>query len=275
MSARDAFAKLLESGEDEVDLALAALLFAAVEYPDLDVRAYLDRIDGMAGELRGRLSPEETPRRTVAIVDEYLFGEHGFRGNELEYYDPRNSYLNDVLDRRLGIPISLSVLYLALARRVGFSLEGVGMPGHFLLRHPDPIDPLLIDAFSSGAIVTEEDCRARLRRIYGDALPLSPAMLRPVGPRSILFRMLNNLKGVYAHQEDFERAIRTADLMLLVEPAAIGEYRDRGLLCYRKGDFRAALANLRHYLEAQPDAPDLDAIREQIALIERLDSMRN
>src|SRR5688572_5910702 len=121
MSARDAFAKLLESAEGEIDLARAALLFAAVEYPDLDVQAYLDRIDGMAGELRARLSPEETPRRTVAVVDEYLFGEQGFRGNELEYYDPRNSYLNEVLDRRLGIPISLSVLYLALAGRVGFS----------------------------------------------------------------------------------------------------------------------------------------------------------
>jgi regulator of sirC expression with transglutaminase-like and TPR domain len=275
MTPRDAFAALVERDDEQIDLARAALLFAAVEYPDLDVGAYLARLDRLAAELRPRVSPEESPGRVVAAIDEYLFGEQGFRGNELEYYDPRNSYLNEVLDRRLGIPISLSVVYLEVARRVGFRLEGVGMPGHFLLRHPDPVQPLLIDAFNRGAIVTEDDCRARLRGLYGDALPLTAEMLRPVDARTILFRMLNNLKGIYARREDFARAVRTVDLMLLVEPGAVGEYRDRGALRFRAADFKLARADLEHYLEARPDPPDAEAVREQIALIDRLDEMKN
>ena len=270
-----AFAELMERDDSEIDLARAALLFAAVEYPDLDVGAYLERLDRMAAELRPRVSPEERPDRVVAVIDEYLFGEEGFGGNELDYYDPRNSYLNDVLDRRLGIPISLSVVYLEVARRVGFALEGVGMPGHFLLRHADRTRPLLIDAFNKGAIVTEADCRARLRNLYGDALPLTSQMLETVGNRAIVFRMLNNLRGVYAQREDWPRAIRTVDLMLLVEPAAVNLYRDRGVFRFRGADFKRARADLEHYLETRSDAPDLAALRDQIALIDRLDAMKN
>ena len=275
MDARRAFAELMEGDEDDVPLDRAALLFAAVEYEGLDVEGYLGRLDRMAAELRGRISPEESPGRVIAAIDAYLFGEQGFGGNELEYYDPRNSYLNEVLDRRLGIPISLSVLYLELARRVGFRLEGVGMPGHFLQRYPDPVAPLLLDAFNKGAIVTEEECRVRLRSLYGDALPLTTEMLQPVGPRAILFRMLANLKGIYAQREDVARAARTIDLMLLVQPAAIGEYRDRGVLRFRAADFKGARADLEHYLEVRPDAPDAPSVREQLALIDRLWTMRN
>ena len=275
MDARRAFAELIERDEDAIPLDEAALRFAAVEYAGLDVHEYLGRLDRMAAELRGRVSPEESPGRVIAVINAYLFGEQGFGGNELQYYDPRNSYLNEVLDRRLGIPISLSVLYLELARRVGFRLEGVGMPGHFLLRYPDPLEPLLVDAFNKGAIVGEEECRVRLRGLYGDALPLTSEMLRPVGKRAILFRMLNNLKGIYAQRGDVARAIRTVDLMLLVEPAAVGEYRDRGALRFRAADFRGARADLEHYLEVRPDAPDADAVRQQLGLIDRLWTMRN
>jgi regulator of sirC expression with transglutaminase-like and TPR domain len=275
MDAREAFAELMQLDEREIDLARAALLFAAVEYPDLHVDAYLRRLEEMASELRPRVSPEESAGRVVAVVDEYLFGEQGFSGNELDYYDPRNSYVNDVLDRRLGIPISLSLVYMEVARRVGFPLEGVGMPGHFLLRYPDPVHPLLIDAFNRGAIVTEEQCRVRLRGLYGDALPLTAEMLRPVGTRAILFRMLANLKGVYAQRQDIARAVRTVDLMLLVEPGAVGEYRDRGLLRYRAGHFKAAREDLERYLELSPDTPDASEVREQIALVDRLDAMKN
>ena len=275
MDARRAFAGLLERDEDEIPLDRAALLFAAVEYEGLEVDGYLARLDGMAAELRGRVSPEEPAGRVIAAIDAYLFGEQGFGGNELHYYDPRNSYLNEVIDRRLGIPISLSVLYLEIARRVGFPLEGVGMPGHFLLRHPDPVRPLLVDAFNKGQIVTEDECRARLRGLYGDALPLTAEMLRPVGARAILFRMLNNLKGIYARQEDLARAARTIDLLLLVEPAAVSEYRDRGVLRFRAADFPGARSDLGHYLEVRPDAPDADVVRQQLGLVERLWSRRN
>ncbi len=275
MDPLQAFAELLQRDDAEIPLDRAALLFGAVEYEGLDVDGYLGRLNAMASELRGRVSAEQSPARAVAAVNSYLFGELGYGGNALSYYDPRNSYLNEVLDRRLGIPISLSVLYLELARRVGLPLEGVGMPGHFLLRYPDPAEPILVDAFSQGAIVTEEACRQRLRGLYGDALPLTTEMLEPVGTRAILFRMLNNLKGIYAQHADLARAARTVDLMLLVEPAAVGEYRDRGMLRFRAADFRRARSDLERYLEFRPDAPDAAGVREQIALIDRLDAMKN
>jgi len=268
------FLRLLEA--DDIDLARAGLCFARVtEYRALNLEAYLARLDRMADELRPRVSPEESPGRVVAVVNEYLFGEEGFRGNELEYYDPRNSYLNEVLDRRLGIPITLSIVYLEVCRRIGVHLEGVSMPGHFLLHYPDPSRPLLIDAFNRGAVVTVEECRVRLRRIHGDALPLTPEMLRSVGHRAILFRMLANLKAIYARREELPRAIRVAGLMRAIDPGAHGENRDIGMLYFRMGRLRLARRELAGYVQSWPDAPDVQQVRRQIALIDRLDAMRN
>ena len=275
MDAREAFAELVGRDAAEIELDRAALLFAAVAQPGLDVEAHLGRLDRMAAELRPRISPEDSPGRVVVAIDEYLFGELGFRGNELDYYDPRNSYLNEVLDRRLGIPISLSVVYMELARRVGFRLEGVGMPGHFLLRHPDPRDPLLVDAFNRGAIVTVEQCRERLRGIYGDALPMTSETLRTADSRAILRRMLLNLKNAYVQRDEIARAIEAVELILVVEPAAVGELRDRGLLRFRVGDFRGARADLERYLEVGAEPGEQSHVRQQIALMDRLDAMRN
>ena len=275
MDARELFAAELERDEAEIDLGRAAPLFARVEYPGLDVDAYLCRFDAMAADLRPRLGPGEEPGRVVATIAEYLFRELGFAGNEADYYDPRNSYLNEVLDRRTGIPISLSAIYLELGKRLELPFEGVGLPGHFLVRLADPFIPVLVDPFGEGKIVTEDECRARLRALYGDRVELTMSMLRPVGTRSILFRMLANLKGVYARQEDYARAARTIDLMLMVEPGAVAEYRDRGLMRFQAGDLRNARLDLERYLELRPDVADADAIREQLALIDRLYTMRN
>lgn len=270
-----AFADLMERNEAEIDLARAALLFAALEYPDLDVEGYLARLEHLAADLQPRISPEESPPRVIAILGGYLVGEQRFRGNREEYYDPRNSYLNEVLDRRLGIPISLSVVWLEVGRRVGFSLDGVGMPGHFLLRYPDPVSPLLIDPFDDGAVLSEEDLARRLRGMYGETVSLSSDMLRPVGAKTILFRMLNNLKGIYVRREDTPRAVRTVDLMLLVEPGEVTGYRDRGLLHFRAGDLKRARADLQHYLELRPQGPDSRGVRARVDLIDRLEVMRN
>ncbi|MDP8925038.1 MAG: tetratricopeptide repeat protein [Chloroflexota bacterium] len=275
MDARDLFAAELERDEAEIDLGRAALLFARVEYPDLDVDAYLCRFDVMAADMRPRIGDGDEPGRVVGTIAEYLFRERGFAGNEADYYDARNSYLNDVLDRRLGIPISLSAIYLELGKRLGLPFEGVGLPGHFLVRLAHPFLPVLVDPFSQGKLVTEDECLARLRALHGDRVELTPSMLRPVGTRAILFRMLTNLKGVYARQEDYARAVRTIGLMLLVEPAAVAEYRDRGLLRFRMGDLKNARPDLEYYLELLPEAPDAGAIREQLALVERLYTMRN
>src|SRR3712207_132986 len=229
----------------------------------------------MAADLRPRVAGGGEPGRIVEALAEYLFREVGFTGNEANYYDARNSYLNDVLDRRTGIPISLSVIYLELGKRLGLPFEGVGLPGHFLVRLADPFLPVLVDPFGQGKLVTLDECRARLHALYGDRVELTSSMLRPVGARAILFRMLANLKGVYARQEEYARAARTIGLMLLVDPAAAAEYRDRGLMRFRAGDLKSARLDLEHYLELQPDAADADAIREQLALVDRLHTMRN
>ena len=275
MDAQERFATLLERDEADIDLGRAALLFAQVEHPDLDVDGYLCRFDAMAADLRPRIGSGEEPGRVAETIAEYLFRELGFAGNETDYYDARNSYLNEVLDRRTGIPISLAAIYLELGKRLELPFEGVGFPGHFLVRLADPFMPVLIDPFGQGKLVTEDECRARLRAMYGDRVELTTSMLRPVGTRSILFRMLANLKGVYARQEEYARAARTIGLMLLVDPAAVTEYRDRGLMRFRASDLKNARLDLEHYLELLPEAPDADAIREQLALVDRLHARRN
>jgi regulator of sirC expression with transglutaminase-like and TPR domain len=275
MDARDELARLLERDEAEVDLGRAALAIARMEYPDLDPDAYLARLDRIADELRPRVAGEPDPGRVVATISEHLFGTLGLRGNEGDYYDPRNSYLNEVLDRRTGIPISLALVYMEVGKRLGLPIEGVGFPGHFLVRYAHPLMPVLVDPFAGGVIMDEAACRARLHALYGDEVELTPSMLRSVGARAILFRMLANLKGIYARAEDHARAVRTVELMLLVEPAATAEYRDRGLLRFRGRDLKNARLDLERYLELQPEAADADAIREQLALIERLWAMRN
>lgn len=275
MDAFERFARLLERDDAEIDLGRAALLLAQVEYPTLDVDLYLCRFDDMAGVVSSRLGSERGPGEVVGTIAAYLHGELGFQGNAGDYYDPRNSYLNDVLDRRLGIPITLAVLYLQIGERLGLPFEGIGMPGHFLLRYADPLSPLLVDPFASGVVVGDEECRARMRSLYGEGATLHPSMLAAVGVRSILFRMLTNLKHVYVQRQDLDRAARTAGLLLAVDPAAVREYRDRGLVRFRAGDLTSARSDLEHYLELAPDAVDANQMREQLGLIERLRAMRN
>jgi regulator of sirC expression with transglutaminase-like and TPR domain len=270
----DAFAELM-GGDDEIELDRAAFLFAAVEYPDLDVEAGLRRLDRLADLVRPRLAGRRPPEQVVQIVADFLHGECGFAGNPGSYYDPRNSYLNDVLDRHLGIPISLSALYLEIGRRLGLSFEGVGMPGHFMVRYLDPERPVLVDPFEGGAIVGAAECEARLQGVHGPNARLDDEMLAGVSSRMIVFRMLNNLKLIYARQNEWARVVRTIDLMLVTRPGAISEYRDRGAGHLRTGDLRRARADFEHYVLNALDVGDASSVREQIALVDRLESMRN
>jgi regulator of sirC expression with transglutaminase-like and TPR domain len=270
----DAFAQLM-ARDDEVELDRAAFLFAAVEYPNLDVAAGLRELDHLAGLLRPRVAGERSPADVVRTTGALLHGELGFAGNQDAYYDPCNSYLNDVLRRRLGIPISLSALYLEVGRRLGLPFEGVGMPGHFLVRYRHATAPVLFDPFAGGTIVGEAECENRLRGLYGPAARLRASMLEAVGTRAIVFRMLNNLKGVYASQGDWQRVIRTIDLMLMTHPGAITEHRDRGAAHLRTGDLRRARADFEHYLLNATEIADAVSVREQLALVDRLEAMRN
>ncbi|MFN8523586.1 MAG: transglutaminase-like domain-containing protein [Chloroflexota bacterium] len=275
MDAVDRFAALLDRDESRIDLGSAAFALAALEYPDLDVAVQVQRLDRLAGEASRVLRATDPPRRHVAAINRVLFDEYGLRGNRDDYYDPRNSYLNEVLDRRLGIPITLSVIYMEVGRRLGLTLRGVGLPGHFLVRVATADEPLLVDPFGGGRLLDTEDCAALLRDVHGSEARLDPAMLRSVGTRAILYRMVTNLKLIYGRRQDLARAIRCLDALLLMEPGATREYRDRGLARLRAGDLKGARADLVTYTSAAPNAADAAVIQGQIQLVDQLTQRLN
>lgn len=259
---------LLTRPDRDVNLGEAALLIAAEEYPGLVVRDYLVQLDEMGWALRQRLDEEPRPERAVMALNKYLFREQGFRGNTKEYYDPRNSYLNEVLDRRTGIPITLSTVYMEVARRAGLDVEGVGLPGHFVVRIQTPGHPLLVDPFHAGTMLTEKDCQERLDRIFGGKVKMEPSMLEPCGHRDMLERILRNLKAVYIRDQDVERALRMADLLVQVQPGNAEDLRDRGILYAALDCYGYAARDLRSYLALAPKAPDVEELRGRVEQLE-------
>jgi regulator of sirC expression with transglutaminase-like and TPR domain len=238
------------------DLAPAALAIARVEYPSLDTGEYLDAIERMGDDAAARV--ERTGARgqdAIKVLNEYLYDEQRFTGNRQRYDDPRNSFLNEVLDRRTGIPISLAVVYLEVARRAGVHVAGVNFPGHFLLRAADERarlryggDFLIVDPFHGGALLSEGDCREMLRQHVGEDAAFDRTLLEPATRHEIVVRMLVNLKRLYVRMRSFPQARFVADLLLTVDPSAVWELRDRGLLAYQLEDFGAALRDLETYL---------------------------
>ena len=272
MAAPDRFAELMARDEAEIDLARACLLLAQDAYPGLDVEGYLGEIERFAARLRGRLQGGRGAEERVVELNQFLFDELGFHGNARDYYDPRNSYLNEVLDRRTGIPLTLSVLYLEVGRRIGLALEGVSFPGHFLVRLPLRGSMLVLDPFSGGEPQSETDLRARLRRVVPagatgpvplEELPLDQ-FLEPAGKRQILARLLRNLKGIYREADKPERLLEVLNRMLMVAPEAHGELRERGLVYQRLECYRAALKDLSDYSSLEPDAPDIEDVRANV-----------
>src|SRR5438445_4265356 len=232
--ARDAFTRLLQTPDPELDLAEAALLIAAEEYPDLRPAIYLNQIARMGTELKHRIRAEVEPGRVVEKANAYLFEELHFKGNREEYYDPRNSFLNEVLDRRVGIPITLAVVYVAVGDRAGLPLRGVGMPGHFLVKYAPASREVevFIDAFN-GRTLTRQECAKMLAEMYGETLEARPSFFEPAGKRQILARILNNLKGLYMSRGELPRALAASDRIVLADPHLTAEWRDRGLIEYQ------------------------------------------
>jgi len=243
------------------DVGRAALYLAQQEYPHLEVDAYLTRLDQMAATIVDRLPDDRYPLRVIQIINQYLFEEVGFQGNAKSYYDPRNSYLNEVLDRRTGIPITLSLVYLEIAKRLEFPMLGIGMPGHFLIRPDFEAAGIFVDAFNGGEILFPEDCQARLSQIYGQPIELQPSFLEPIRPQRFLMRLLMNLKGIYLKQRDLNRLVRVLEDLLLIVPDAILERRDRGLAYYQLQRYIEARRDLETYLEEYPNPPDEVQIR--------------
>jgi regulator of sirC expression with transglutaminase-like and TPR domain len=269
---RRAFAALLALPDDAIDLGHAALLVAREEYPALDVGRYLGRLDEMGEEIRGRLKGGEGAVSQIAHLNRLLFDELGFHGNRDEYYDPRNSFLNDVLDRRVGIPITLSTVYLEVGRRIGCRLQGIPFPGHFLVRCQGrgPGADLLIDPFNRGQILTEEECRARIEESYEGKIPFRPEFLKRARTREIIQRMVNNLKWIYRRQRDFHMALKIQQLLLCIDPESPEEIRDRGLIHYHLALFAEAESDLGRYLELAPQAADAMPMRQRHEEIRRL-----
>jgi regulator of sirC expression with transglutaminase-like and TPR domain len=258
--ARARFAALLD--RTEIPLDEVALAIAAEEYADLDAHATMARLDALAEEVAARVGDLRPPLRVLQAM-RAVFREHGFQGNEKEYYDPRNSFLNEVMDRKLGIPITLSILTIEVARRLGLRLLGVGFPGHFLVKCP--IQPglpgeVFIDAFNGWEILGVDECTARFRAVL-HGRPFDHSLLEPVDSRHILTRLLHNLKRIYVERGDDVRTLWVVDRLLQITPDDLEERRDRGLVSARLGGTAAAARDLEAYVRGNPRASDVDDVK--------------
>jgi regulator of sirC expression with transglutaminase-like and TPR domain len=269
MTPLEAFAAHLSQDEERIELARACLMIAQDAYPELDVERYLGEIERMAIRLRARLPVSGRAEERVVALNQFLFEDLGFVGNTENYYDPRNSYLNEVIDRKTGMPITLAILYMVLGRRIGLPLEGVSFPGHFLVRLRLRTGMLVLDPFTGGAPLSEPELRRRLQRVIPQEatdnvpvgeLPLDQ-FLEPATHRQILARVLRNLKGIYRDADKPERLLEVLNRMLVVTPDSSAELRERGFVYQRLECWRFALKDLTDYLEREPDAADLDEVR--------------
>ena len=267
--ARQQFYQEIYQSQAPVDLARAALYLAQEEYPELNVDTYLHKLDQMASEVAARLPAEPYPLRIIQTINGYLYEDLGFYGNTESYYDPRNSFLDQVIDRRTGIPITLALVYLEIARRINFPMVGVGMPGHFLIRPVGEEMQILVDPFHQGEVLFPEDCQARLSQLFGKPVALRPEDLAAVSPRYFLARILANLKAIYLQQKDVLRALAAIDRILLLFPEAAREQRDRGLLYFQLGRWTEAKRDLEEYLAVLPPmGQDILMIRELLRQID-------
>ena len=250
----DEFTRVASSSDAE--LATSVLLIARLGYPRLDPAPYLAKLDKMGEAVAKRLSKTDghgTPHGSIDLLNQYLFHDQGFTGNTKDYEDPRNSFFNQVLERRTGIPITLALVYIEVARRAGVRVDGVNFPGHFLLRFPLGAEhghdsAVFVDPFRRGAVMSETDCRSLLRERTGDAIEFQPQMLAPATKQQILARVLVNLKRIYVGMRSFPQGFALTELLLALDPSALNELRDRGLLAYQLNDFAAALRDLEAYL---------------------------
>ena len=250
-------ALMAASNAPGADLAPAALVIARLEYPHLDPSPYLERLTALGDAARLHVEREaaagaESPHVRIRALNTFLFESQGFVGNREHYEDPRNSCLNEVMDRHTGIPITLSLVYMEVGRRAGLNVEGVNFPGHFLVHASEDADArrkVIVDAFHGGALLSEHDCRRLLQKHVGSEVAFSKSLLAPATRNQIIVRMLLNLKRLYVHMRSFPQARDTTELLLAMTPSALSELRDRGLLAFHLNDVASALRDLQTYLK--------------------------
>jgi regulator of sirC expression with transglutaminase-like and TPR domain len=272
---RRTFQELVTLPEGAVPLAESALLMACEEYPQLEIAPYLDRLDEIADFVRPKLRADASPLDTIEALNDVLFGVVGFRGNTENYDDPRNSFFNDVLERRVGIPITLSAVYLEVARRISFPMSGVGMPGHFLVKYSNRTDEFFLDPYNGGQILSREDCARRFAEMFGDEQQFSERMLATSSPRQMLFRMLNNLKTIYIKAQAYEKGLAMVDMMLLADPDAMEQYRDRGIIEVQLRRFHDAVKDFERYVRGAPNSKDRPQVEEHLRDLRRIRAMMN
>jgi regulator of sirC expression with transglutaminase-like and TPR domain len=258
---------LREAKDEDIPLLWAALVIARDEYPDLDMAACEEKLAEFSARMQLGQLPDTDPVKAVRALNDLMFDELGFTGNQQDYYDPRNSYLNDVLERRLGIPISLAVIQLDIAQRVGLQMRGVSFPGHFLVSLPVDGGLLVLDPYHRGRSVDASELKLRAKPHIGDKELKDDQLsqlLTPASNRAILTRMLRNLKALYAEKEDWERALRCTDRLLTLDPEQPQEIRDRGLLYLRVGHYAAAREDLKRFLDSKPSNDEAEQVREML-----------
>ncbi|MEB3282876.1 MAG: transglutaminase-like domain-containing protein [Lyngbya sp.] len=263
--ARQRFYQEINQPDEQINLAKAALYIAQEQFLNLDPEEYLNALDEMAAEVLERLDEQRYPLKVIKTLNQYLFEDLGFVGNRSNYYDPNNSFLNQVIERRTGIPITLSVVYLEIAKRLDFPMVGIGMPGHFLVRPDFEGAGIYVDVFNQGEILFPEDCQAKLAEVYGQQVKLRPQFLTPVTSRQILARMLTNMKVIYMNVGEILNAVSAIERILLLFPEAQNERRDRGILYYQLERWTEARQDLEIYLKHQPQAQDAMIIRQLLS----------
>jgi regulator of sirC expression with transglutaminase-like and TPR domain len=260
--ALQAFCAAVRAPEPEIDLARATLLLARVEHPELSPAPTLRRLDELA-EASGAADIDDR-LHALHRLREFLCEEEGFRGNTTDYYDPRNSCLNDVLDRHLGIPITLSVVFMEVGRRVGLHIRGVGLPGHFVVRADVGPEPVLLDPFDGGAVLTHERAAEVVARAVGRSMPLTEEHFAPVGKRQVVTRMLLNLRGIYCARGEWSKALTVVEHLLVVDEDCAGHVRDRGTVLVKLGHLQQGVTDWERYLGRCPQAADAEKVRGQL-----------
>ncbi|ABG49958.1 conserved hypothetical protein [Trichodesmium erythraeum IMS101] len=264
---RQLFYSEVNKSDEKIDLAKAALYLALEDDKEFEPNKYLDALNTMANEVQETLPATLYPLQIIKSINNYLYNDLGFSGNTIDYYDLRNSCLNQVIERRTGIPITLSLVYLEIAKRINFPMVGIGMPGHFLIRPNFEEAGIYVDAFNKGEILFPQDCQEKLAKIYGQPLKLQPQFLATVSNKQFLARMLTNIKGIYWSQNERLKAIAAIDRILLLFPNAVMEKRDRGVLYYQLDIWAKAREDLESYIVNLPQADDAEIIRKLLAKI--------
>ncbi len=268
-------AALFAKQDFAADLTRAALLVARLEYPTLDIEACLHKLQALAETVAPKFEADRSPPHVIQTLNRFLFDQEGFQGNTKDYYDPRNSLLNDVIERRMGIPITLSVVYLDMARRLNLPFFGVGLPGHFVVKYDDGDTLLFVDSFYGGEILDRPSCVERALSVLGKAVAVEDIDFGAVTERAVIQRMLGNLRGIYTSGEQYRKAAQILYLLSALDPTDAELHKQRALMHYQIRDLSRARRDFEQYLALSPEASDIDEVQKYVAGLQALQAMMN